>query len=334
MDYRYLGRAGLKASELCLGAMTFGWTTSKADSERIMDRFVEAGGNFIDTADVYSSGASEAIVGAWLKGQQRDRIVLATKVRGAMGDGPNDAGTSRKHLLAAVEASLRRLDVDYIDLYQLHAWDNRTPLEETLSTLDGLVQSGKVRYAGVSNFTGWQLQKAIDTSRHMGWEPFVCLQPLYNLLDRTAEWELIPVCLNEGLGVIPWSPLRGGWLSGRFRRGMTAAPEGTRVKMATDRGWGETFPDYATEHTWNLLDTLDAVAAEAGKTPAQVAIRWLMQRPGVTAPIIAARTMEHLEDNLGASGWALRADQMARLTEASDKPLPYPYDHVLRVARD
>jgi aryl-alcohol dehydrogenase-like predicted oxidoreductase len=326
MEYRFLGRTGLKVSELCLGAMTFGWTTTGEDSAGIMDRFFDLGGNFIDTADVYTRGASETLVGKWLQTKPRDQLVIATKVRGAMGDGPNEIGISRKHILAGVEASLRRLGTDTIDLYQVHAWDNRTPLEETLSTLDGLIKSGKVRYLGASNFAGWQLQKAIDTSRRMGCEPFVCLQPLYNLLDRSTEWELIPVCLNEGLGVIPWSPLRGGWLSGRYRRGMTAPPADTRVKMASDRGWGETFADYANEHTWQVIDTLDAIAAESGKSVPQVALRWLMQRPGVTAPIIAARTLAHLKDNMGACGWSLGAEQMERLSQASAKPAPYPYD--------
>jgi aryl-alcohol dehydrogenase-like predicted oxidoreductase len=333
MDYRFLGKTGLKASELCLGAMTFGWTTEEEDSRRIMDRFVEAGGNFIDTADVYSGGKSEEIVGRWLKTKPRDQMVVATKVRFPTGQGPNDVGLSRSHILAGVEASLRRLGTDYIDLYQVHAWDSLTPLEETLSTLDSLVKSGKVRYLGASNFTGWHLQKAVETSRRMGWERFVCLQPLYNLLDRGVELELIPVCQNEGLGVISWSPLRGGWLSGRYRRGMTTPPEGTRVEMAEKRGWGETFTDYNTEHTWHLLDTLYAVAQEVDKTPPQVALRWLMQRPGVTAPIVAARLLRHFEDNLGACGWSLTDDQMARLTTASDKPLPYPYDYLKLQAR-
>jgi aryl-alcohol dehydrogenase-like predicted oxidoreductase len=326
MEYRFLGKTGLKVSELCLGAMTFAWTTNEEDSHWILNRFVEAGGNFIDTADAYSTGGSEEFVGNWLKNQARAQLVIATKVYFPMGKGPNDVGLSRKHILAGVEDSLRRLKTDYIDLYQVHCWDNRTSLAEMLSTLDGLVRSGKVRYLGASNFSGWQLQKAIDLSDRMGWEPFVCLQPLYNLLDRMIEWELVPVCQNEGLGMIPWSPLRGGWLSGKYRRGMTQPPEGTRVKMAEERGWGETFRDYNTEHTWNLLDTLFAVAQEAAKTPAQVALRWLLQRPGVTAPIIAARTRAHLEDNLGASGWSLTDAQMARLTQASDQPLPYPYE--------
>jgi aryl-alcohol dehydrogenase-like predicted oxidoreductase len=331
MEYRKLGKTGLKVSELCLGAMNFGWTTSEEDSQTVLNHFAAAGGNFIDTADVYAGGKSEEILGRWLKTQPRDKVIVATKVR--FGAEPNDVGLSRHHILNQVEVSLRRLQTDYIDLYQVHCWDNLTPLDETLSTLDGLVRSGKVRYLGVSNYTGWQLQKAVEISRHMGWEQYVCLQPLYNLLDRSMEWELVPICLNEGLGIIPWSPLRGGWLGGKYRRGMDAPPAGTRVEMAEKRGWGETFHDYATEHTWNLLDTLYAVAAESGRTPAQVALRWLMQRPGVTAPIIAARTYAQYEDCMGAVGWALSDEQMERLTTASDKPLPYPYDHVTRELR-
>ncbi len=331
MEYRKLGRTGLKVSELCLGAMNFGWTTSEADSHAVLDNFVAAGGNFVDTADVYAGGRSEEILGNWLKTKPRDKVIIATKVR--FGAEPNDVGLSRHHILNQVEVSLRRLQTDYIDLYQVHCWDNLTPLDETLSTLDGLARSGKVRYLGVSNYTGWQLQKAIEVSRQMGWEQYVCLQPLYNLLDRSMEWELVPICLNEGLGIIPWSPLRGGWLGGKYRRGMEAPPAGTRVEMAEKRGWGETFHDYATEHTWNLLDTLYAVATESNHTPAQVALRWLMQRPGVTAPIIAARTFAQYEDCMGAVGWELNDDQMARLTSASDKPLPYPYDHVTRELR-
>ncbi len=326
MQYRQLGRTGLIVSELCLGAMTFGRETSEQDSFRIMDRFAEAGGNFIDTADVYSQGVSETIVGKWLKGQKRDDFVVATKVRFAMGQGANDVGLSRKHIMSGVEASLKRLGTDYIDLYQVHAWDPLTPLEETLSTLNDLVRRGLVRYIGVSNFRGWQLQKAIDLCRHNGWEPFTCLQPQYNLLCRATEWELIPVCLNEGLGVIPWSPLRGGWLSGKFRRGMTEPPKDSRIAVAEEKGWGEAWSNYNNDFTWNVLDALYAVAEEAGKTPAQTAINWLLQKPGVTAPIIGARTIEQLETNLGASGWALTSEQINRLDQASELPVSYPYD--------
>jgi aryl-alcohol dehydrogenase-like predicted oxidoreductase len=328
MDMRFLGKTGLKVSELCLGAMTFGREADEQLSHRMTDRFIEAGGNFIDTADVYSRGVSEEIVGRWLKGKSRDDLVIATKVRFPMGDGPNEAGLSRKHIMSGVEASLRRLDTDYIDLYQVHCWDQATPLEETLGTLDSLVKSGKVRYVGASNFNGWQLQKAIDLSRQHGWEPFTCLQPQYNLLCRFPEWELLPVCQNEGLGVIPWSPLRGGWLSGKFRRGMTQPLEGSRIEKAEREGWSEAWSRYNKEHTWQVLDALFEVAGQAGKSPAQVAINWLLQRPGVTAPIIGARTMEQLEDNLAASGWLLGAEHLARLDEASQVELPYPYDFI------
>ncbi|HEX9926489.1 MAG TPA: aldo/keto reductase [Anaerolineae bacterium] len=330
MNYRFLGKTGLRVSEFCLGAMTFGREADEETSRQLMNRFVEAGGNFIDTADVYSGGISEEIVGRWLKDKSRDELVIATKVRFPMGEGPNDAGLSRKHILAGVENSLRRVGTDYIDLYQVHAWDPLTPLAETLSTLHGLVQSGKVRYLGASNFAGWQLQKAIDLSWQMGWEPFSSLQPLYNLLDRSLEWELMPVCQNEGLGIIPWSPLRGGWLSGKYRRGMTAPPSGTRVEIAEEQGWSESWSAYNTEHTWTVVDTLLAVAEEVEKTPAQVALNWLLQRPGVTAPILGVRTMAHLEDNIAATGWALTEEQMTRLTQAGEVTLPYPYDFLSR----
>jgi aryl-alcohol dehydrogenase-like predicted oxidoreductase len=328
VDYRFLGATGLRVSELCLGAMTFGRESSEADSHRMLDRFVEAGGNFIDTANVYSKGASEEILGRWVAGRKRDDLVIATKVRFPMGTGPNDAGLSRKHMLSSVEASLRRLRTDYIDLYQVHCWDGKTPLHETLSTLNTLVQSGKVRYLGASNFNGWQLQKAIDISLARDWEPFICLQPQYNLLTRTLEWEVLPVCQNEGLGVIPWSPLRGGWLSGKFRRGMQGPPEDSRVAVAERHGWSESWSAYNNEHTWTVLDALFAVAEEARRSPAQVAINWLLRRPTVTAPIIGARDMAQLEANLGATGWSLSDEQVEQLNRASDPGLPYPYDHI------
>jgi aryl-alcohol dehydrogenase-like predicted oxidoreductase len=333
MEFRFMGRTGVLVSEICLGAMTFGRETPEDDSYPMMDRFEDVGGNFIDTADVYSTGISEQIVGRWLAKKPRDQWVIATKARFPMGPGPNDVGLSRKHLVSALDASLKRLQTDYIDLYQVHAWDNRTPLDETLSTLNDMVRAGKVRYIGVSNYTGWQLQKAIDLSKQMGWEPYTCLQAQYNLLVRTMEWELTPVCLNEGVGLIPWSPLRGGWLSGRYRRGMEGPPPDSRVDMAGRFGWGESWQNYNNEFTWSVLDALYAVAEEAGKHPAQVAIRWLLQMPAVTAPIIGARTMTHLETNLGACGWELSHDQMQRLSQASDPGEPYPYEMVNRAAR-
>ena len=325
MEYRYLGRTGLKVSELCLGAMTFGRESTKTESNQMLDHFKAVGGNFIDTADVYSRGLSEKILGRWLKKQNREDFVIATKVRFNMGDGPNDIGLSRKHILASIESSLKRLDTDYVDLYQIHCWDPGAPLEETLQTLDGLIKSGKVRYIGASNVAAWQLQKAIDLSHHNGWEAFSCLQPLYNLLDREMEWGLVPVCLNEGVGIIPWSPLRGGWLSGKYQRGMDAPPEGTRVEEAEKQGWSESWRVYANERTWSIVDTLQSISAETGKSPAQIALNWLLQMPGVTAPIIGARNLKHLKDNVGATGWSLTTEQMTKLNDVSRKPLPYPY---------
>ncbi len=326
MQYRMLGRTGLKVSELCLGAMTFGREANETDSHHMLDRFVAAGGNFIDTADVYTHGISEEIVGHWLKGKRRSDHVIATKVRFAMGEGCNDVGLTRKHIMDGAEASLRRLGTDYIDLYQVHAWDPLTPLEETLSTLNDLVRKGWVRYIGVSNFRAWQLQKAIYTSRMQGWEVVASLQPQYNLLCRATEFELLPLAEHEGVGIIPWSPLRGGWLSGKFHRGMSQPPANTRIEEAEKQGWGEAWSKYNNESTWRVLDALFTVAEQVEKTPAQVALNWLLSRKAVTAPIIGARNMVQLESNLGASGWSLSSEQVAQLDEASHLSVSYPYD--------
>jgi aryl-alcohol dehydrogenase-like predicted oxidoreductase len=323
MDKRFLGRTGLEVSELCLGTMTFGSETDQSTAHRILDDFVGAGGTMIDTADTYAAGVSEEIIGSWLKTKDRDDLVIATKVYGEAGPGLPVRGAGRKHILAGVEASLRRLQTDFIDLYQIHVFDDATPLEETLTTLDTLVTSGKVRFIGASNLTGWQLQKAIDLSRHHGLEPYVCLQPLYNLLDRDAELDLIPVCQNEGAGVIAWSPLAGGWLSGKYTKDAGGPPAGSRSSQAD-------WDAHDNDRTWRVLDALRAVAGEVDRTPAQVALRWVMQRPGLTAPIIGARTPGQLADNLGATGWILDDDQLRRLTEAGDGPLPYPHN-ILRL---
>jgi aryl-alcohol dehydrogenase-like predicted oxidoreductase len=331
MEYRFLGRTGMKVSELCLGAMTFGRECDEAASFAIMNRFAEAGGTFIDTADVYSHGVSEEIVGRWLKGKNREDFIIATKVRFNMGDGPNEVGLSRKHILHGVESSLRRLGVEYIDLYQVHCWDPGAPLDETLTTLDTLVKSGKVRYIGASNYKAYQLQKAVDLAQFRGLEPYVCLQPLYNLLDRSLEWELVELCIAEGVGIIPWSPLRGGWLTGKYRRGMATPPDDTRLALASERGWSEAWENYANERTWNVIDALVAVAEELGKSPAQAALNWVKDAPGVTAPIIGARNMTQLDDNLGTTGWALSAAQRSRLDAVSALPGPYPYDFISRV---
>jgi aryl-alcohol dehydrogenase-like predicted oxidoreductase len=327
MEYRVLGNSGLAVSELCLGTMTFGNESDEAASHRLLDRFVEAGGTFVDTADVYAGGASEEIIGRWLEHRSRDDMVIATKAFWPTGEGSNDHGAGRKHVLGAVEASLRRLRTDYIDLYQLHAFDETTPVEETIATLDGLVRDGKVRHVGVSNYTGWQLQKSVDVARQHGWEPFIALQPLYNLIDRDVEWDLTPVCRNEGVGMVPWSPLRGGWLTGKYRRGMTEAPPDTRWE-ADKQPWLGNWETHVDERTWTVTDTLLAVATEVDRSPAQVALRWLLQRPGVTAPIIGARSFAQLDDNLGASGWSLDDKQMDRLTLAGDRPLPYPHAYL------
>jgi len=328
MEYRYMGKTGLKVSELCLGAMTFGRETTPDDSHAIMDRFVDAGGNFIDTADVYTRGTSEEIVGDWLAKQSRDDMVIATKVRFPIGDGVNEVGLSRKHILAGVEASLKRLKTDYIDLYQVHCYDYGTPLEETMQTLNMLVEQGKVRYIGVSNFKGYQIQKANDIAKANHWEPFTCLQPLYNLLDRFIEWELTELCESESIGIIPWSPLRGGWLTGKYRRG-EELPDDGRIKKASAEGWSESWDNYNNDRTWSIIQTVVEIAEALGKEPAQVALNWAKDRPLITSPIVGVRTMGQLESNLGALGWTLSEDHSNKLNEVSEMSLPYyPYGFV------
>jgi aryl-alcohol dehydrogenase-like predicted oxidoreductase len=321
MQYGRLGRTGLMVSELCLGTMTFGRELDEAGSEEIVNRFVEAGGKFIDTADVYENGVSEEITGRAI-GDRRDDVVLATKVRFPMGEGPNDVGLSRKHIMAGCEASLRRLGTDYIDLYQVHCWDEATPLEETLSALTDLVRSGKARYIGVSNFMAWQIVKALGVSELHGFEKFVCLQPQYSLVERGIEDEALPACVSEGLGVIPWGPLGGGFLSGKYRRG-ERPPEDSRIAGAEE--WmDEYWEKRATERNWRVLDAVGAIAEETGKSYAQVSLNWLLCQDGVTAPIIGARTNEQLEDNLGAAGWRLDEKQVQRLSEAAPPEKTYP----------
>ncbi len=322
MEYRRLGETGLMVSELCLGCMTFGGGADEATSRAMIDRFVEAGGNFLDTADVYSEGASEEITGRALK-DRRDDFVLATKVRFPMGQGPNSVGVSRKHIMQGCEASLRRLNTDYIDLYQVHCWDEATPLAETLAALTDLVRAGKVRYIGISNFTAWQIMKSAHVSETRGLERFVSLQPQYSLVERNIEVEALPACREAGLGVIPWSPLGGGFLSGKYRRG-EQPPAESRIASAESH-WEESWSRRATERNWRVLDAVGAVAEETGKSYAQVALNWLLRQPLVTAPIIGARTLEQLEDNLGAAGWRLTPAQVARLSEAGALEETYPY---------
>jgi aryl-alcohol dehydrogenase-like predicted oxidoreductase len=328
MELRTLGPTGTLVSSLCLGTMTFGHETDEPTAHAQLDRFVESGGNFVDTADVYQHGVSEAFVGRWLAASgRRDDLVLATKARFAMGEDPNAAGLSRRWLLRAAEASLRRLQTDTIDLYQVHCWDPRTPLEETLAALDDLVRSGKVRYVGISNFTGWQLQRAILLARANGWAPVVSLQPQYNLLAREIEWELVPLCLDEGVGILPWSPLGGGWLTGKYDRDRPPAGA-TRLGEDPDRGV-EAYGKRNTERTWRTVDAVHAVAGARGVSAAQVAIAWVAGRPGVSSTILGARTVEQLEDNLAAAPLRLTDEERVRLDEVSDPGLPaYPYGFI------
>jgi aryl-alcohol dehydrogenase-like predicted oxidoreductase len=335
VEYRQLGRSGLRVSALSLGTMTFGGRggfakTGSTDSEgarRQLDMAIDAGVNLVDTADVYSGGLSEEIVGEIVAGR-RERLLLATKVRFAMGSGPNDGGLSRHHLISACEASLRRLKTDYIDLYQVHEWDGQTPLEETLETLDSLVRAGKVRYVGCSNYTGWQLLKALGVADRHGYQRFASQQIYYSLQSRDAEYELIPATIDQGLGVLVWSPLAGGLLSGKYRRGQDA-PEGTR-RLA---GWDEP-PVYDEDKLYDTVDVLVAIAEERGVAPAQVALAWLLHKPAVTSVVVGARTDEQLADNLKAAELALSAEELARLDGVSQPRLLYPYWHQAKTARD
>jgi aryl-alcohol dehydrogenase-like predicted oxidoreductase len=331
MDYRFMGRTGLKVSEICLGCQTFGWGADEPAAHALADCFVEAGGNFFDTSNTYNQGKSEMMLGSWLKSRKnRAQLVIASKVFFPAGQGPNDTGLSRKHILDQIDTSLRRLNTDYLDLYQMHCWDASTPLEETLRVLDDLVHAGKVRYLGASNYTPSQLTRAILLSETHDWARFDCLQPEYSLLVRSTEWEILPLCRAEGIGVIAWSPLAGGWLTGKYRRGQPPPPD-SRVGRA-DR-WDDQPEQRESERTWGIIDALSEVSEECGKTLSQVALNWLLQQPGVTAPIIGARTIGQLEDNLGSVGWSLMPEQMAKLTTASEIPLPSPYDFIARYTR-
>jgi aryl-alcohol dehydrogenase-like predicted oxidoreductase len=332
MDYRQLGRSGLMVSTVTLGTMGFGgtgWASPvghldvKAARQQI-DICLEAGVNLIDTADIYSNGLSEEILGEAL-GADRDGVLLATKVRGAMGPGPNDEGLSRHHVIRAVEASLRRLGTDYIDLYQVHEWDGLTPQEETLSALDALVQSGKVRYIGSSNYTARQLMKALWISDRQGYQSYVSQQIYYSLQARDAENELIPIAIDEGLGVLVWSPLAGGLLSGKYRRGQDA-PEGTR----RFEGWTEP-PVHDEDRLYDTVDALVEIGEGYGVSAAQVALAYTLAKPAVTSVIVGARTEEQLRDNLAAADLTLTAEQLERLDTVSGVPLLYPYWHQANV---
>jgi aryl-alcohol dehydrogenase-like predicted oxidoreductase len=336
MDYRTLGRSGCAVSNLCLGTMTFGSETDEAGAHAQLDRFVEVGGTLVDTADVYSGGLSEQIIGAWFASRPADvteAVVLATKGRFPLDDFPNGAGLSARHLTRALDASLRRLDLDSVDLYQVHAADPWTPLEETLRTLDGFVRAGKIRYYGLSNFTGWQLTKAVHLARALNVAGPVTLQPQYSLLVREIEWEIVPAALDAGLGLLPWSPLGGGWLSGKYQR--HERPTGaTRLGEDVNRGM-EAYDRRATERTWNVIDAVQKVADDCGVSMAEVALAWVTNRPAVTSTILGARTAEQLENNLRSADLHLTAAQTSALDAASDlRASDYPYGEMGVQQRD
>src|SRR5712691_2850837 len=330
MRKRLLGRTGVLVSEFALGTMTFGQEADEPAANALLDHYVQRGGNLIDTADVYPPvgprGTSEEIIGRWLGRRRaiRNSIILATKCRGRMDESGNSEGLSRRWIIQACESSLRRLGTDHIDLYQAHQWDPATPIDETLAAFEMLVRSGKVRYIGVSNFTGWQLERTVMTARHLGISAPVSLQPQYNMLAREIEWELVPVCIEEGLGILPWGPLGQGWLSGKYTR-ETAPTGATRLGEDPNRGI-EAYDRRNIERTWRIVDALHAVASELGVPPARVALRWLADRPGVTAPLLGARAVEQLRDNLLAADISLDDGQRVRLDAVSEPNTPdYPY---------
>ena len=326
MEYRTLGRSGLKVSTLTMGTMTFGATeplgaTDVAGAARQIDMCLDRGVNVIDTANVYSKGRSEEIVGTVLaENGRRERVILATKVRFNMGDGPNENGLSRYHIIAQCEASLRRLGTDVIDLYQVHQWDGTTPLEETMEALDTLIKQGKVRYVGCSNYSGWHLMKALAVADAHNLQRFVSQQIHYTLQSREAEYELVPISLDQGLGIMAWSPLAGGLLTGKYRRDGSA--EGGRHTL----GWKEP-PIHDEDRLFDIVDVIVEIAAERGATGAQVALAWLLQRAGMTTAVIGARTDEQLAENLQAADLELSAEEVSRLDEVSRPPLLYPYWH-------
>ena len=327
MEYRQLGASGLRVPALSFGAGTFGgtgplfsaWGTSDAqDARRLVDICLEAGVNLFDTADVYSNGASEEILGAAIKGR-RDEVLISTKTGLPMGDGPGEWGVSRGRLIRSVEEALRRLGTDYIDILQLHAFDASTPVEELLSTLDMLVRAGKLRHVGVSNYPGWQLMKALSAADRYGWPRFVAHQVYYSLVGRAYEADLMSLAADQGVGALVWSPLGWGRLTGRVRRG-SPLPAGSRLHET------EQFaPPVAEEHLYRVVDALDEIAAETGKTVPQIALNWLLQRPTVSSVIMGARNEEQLRQNLGAVGWSLTVEQVAKLDAASDELPPYPH---------
>ena len=337
MKYRKLGNSGLSVSNLILGTMGFGTETPEEETVAILDAFLEAGGNIIDTADVYGGGASEELLGRWRASRpdSTSRLVVATKARFGTGPDVNDAGTSRPHLHRALNTSLRRLGVEAIDLYQMHGWDPLTPVEETQSFLDAAVRAGKIHYVGLSNFTGWQLQLVLSTARAMGLQVPITLQQQYSLACREIEYEVVPAALHNEIGLLPWSPLAGGFLSGKYTRYNVLDADGTRYGdgNAMFRYIGKTFA--GNEHNWETIDAVREIADQIGATPSQVALSWVTNRPAVSATIIGARTMKQLDDNLAAAELQLDAEAISRL-DAVSAPTPdeYPYGRFGSLQRD
>jgi len=343
MEYSFLGNSGLKVSRICLGTMTFTEkgentrTCNEEEANKILDKFVAAGGNFIDTADGYSNGQSELILGRWLKKQERSKIILATKCGAhAIPGNINTPGLSRHNIIRSVNESLARLQTDYIDILYTHVWDDGTPLQETLETLNWLIEQGKVRYIGCSNMTGWQLQLASIMGKQPGLGSYIVLQQQYSLLCREVEWEVTTVAERENVAILPWSPLKGGWLSGKMRKDVGSAPAGSRVHAQTSDGVknqsGPNWSDLAgKDQTWDILDKLNAIAKNNEKSVAQVATRWLLEKKNVPAVIIGVKSLAQLEDNLGCVGWSLAESDMHELDEVSKIPEPYPYEMINRL---
>jgi aryl-alcohol dehydrogenase-like predicted oxidoreductase len=332
MEYRFLGGSGLQVPVLSFGTATFGggndffkaWGSTQADeAKRLVDICIDAGVNFFDTADVYSAGLAESVLGEAIAGKPRDKIIISTKTTFTFGDAPNNQGSSRFHMLRQIEGSLKRLGTDYIDIYHMHGFDGNTPVEETLRTLDDLVQSGKVRYLAASNFSGWHLMKSLAVSEKYGWNRYIAHQVYYSLANREYEWELMPLALDQKVGAIVWSPLSAGRLGGKYRRNQPLPPD-SRVAQG-----GSPVPEAVVHESsfYNTVDTLFELAEETGKSVAQVAINWLLQRPTVSNIIIGARNEEQLKENLGAVGWNLSVDQVKKLDAVSETPPTYPYWH-------
>ena len=333
MEYRFLGRSGFKVPELCFGCGTFGgrdeffdaWgaTEDTNEARKMVDICMEAGLNFFDTADIYSFGRSETVLGKAIAHLKREDVLISTKATFRFGDGPNNVGSSRWHLTRSLEASLQRLGTDYVDVYHMHEIDPQTPVEEMLSTLNDFVHSGKVRYIACSNYTGWLLMKSLSVSERYGWSRFIGHQVYYSLLNREYEWELMPLAIDQGVGALIWSPLGWGRLTGKVRRS-TGIPKDSRLnsKLVVDTG-----PQVPEEHLYKVVDALDVVAKETGKTVPQIALNWLLRRPTISTLIIGARNEEQLRQNLGAVDWSLTPEQMTKLGAASEVPQPWPYWH-------